>query len=280
MRGKICDTALLLFESFQRNRLTGRGNCWSGRRYSFGFHTQCLLRITWGILVVSQHVADIFDAARLKRLIESDAPIRKGQGAYRNWVKRVLDVAIVLIALVPTVAILVPLMAIIALDGRSPIYVQKRVGKDGRVFRMFKLRSMVAGADQVLDAYLARDAEAKAEWDRTQKLKSDPRVTGFGQFIRKTSLDELPQLLNVLWGDMSIVGPRPMMVEQREIYPGAAYYEMRPGITGFWQVSERNESSFSERATYDTNYFRQMSPMTDLRVIAATVKVVLRGTGY
>lgn len=229
---------------------------------------------------MSQNTGEIFDTARLTRLIEGKRPIHTGRAIYRNRAKRVLDLVIVLIALVPTLAILLPLMAIIALDGRSPIYVQERLGKGGRVFRMFKLRSMVAGADQVLDGYLARNPAARAEWDRTQKLKSDPRITGFGQFIRKTSLDELPQLFNVLLGQMSIVGPRPMMVEQRDIYPGAAYYEMRPGITGFWQVSERNESSFSERATYDTNYFRQMSLMTDLRVIGATARVVLRGTGY
>lgn len=229
---------------------------------------------------MSQRAGETFDGAKLKRLMDRDAGGRKRQSAYRDWAKRVLDMVIVVFALVPSVAILLPLMAIIALDGRSPIYVQKRLGRNGRVFRMFKLRSMVAGADQVLDAYLAHNPEAKAEWDHSQKLKTDPRITGFGQFIRKTSLDELPQLFNVLMGDMSIVGPRPMMIEQREIYPGLAYYDMRPGITGFWQVSERNETSFSERASYDTDYYRQMSLATDLRVLVETVKVVVRGTGY
>ncbi|UYV39524.1 sugar transferase [Rhodobacteraceae bacterium D3-12] len=213
-------------------------------------------------------------------MIDAERPRRIGAVAYRRVVKRVLDVAIVLLVAVPTLALLVPLMAIIALDGRSPIYVQNRLGKDGRVFRMFKLRSMVAGADEILDAYLSRNPEARAEWDRTQKLKSDPRITVFGAFIRKSSLDELPQLLNVLLGSMSIVGPRPMMVEQKDMYPGAAYYDMRPGITGFWQVSERNETSFAERAYYDTAYFRQMSLWTDMRVVLQTVKVVVRGTGY
>ncbi|WP_457773866.1 sugar transferase [Phycobium rhodophyticola] len=221
-----------------------------------------------------------FDADRLQSLIDAERPRRIGAVAYRRVVKRVLDVAIVLLVAVPTLALLVPLMAIIALDGRSPIYVQNRLGKDGRVFRMFKLRSMVAGADEILDAYLSRNPEARAEWDRTQKLKSDPRITVFGAFIRKSSLDELPQLLNVLLGSMSIVGPRPMMVEQKDMYPGAAYYDMRPGITGFWQVSERNETSFAERAYYDTAYFRQMSLWTDMRVVLQTVKVVVRGTGY
>ena len=218
--------------------------------------------------------------AQLRCLIEMETPRRRGAMVYRRVVKRAMDVALVVAVAVPTLAILVPLMAIIALDGRSPIYVQKRLGRGGQVFRMFKLRSMVADADQILDTYLARNPEARAEWDRTQKLKNDPRITFFGAFIRKTSLDELPQLMNVLLGDMSLVGPRPMMVAQKELYPGAAYYEMRPGITGLWQVSERNESSFSERASYDTAYFRQMSLGTDLKVMAQTVKVVFRATGY
>ena len=218
--------------------------------------------------------------AQLRGLIEMETPRRRGAMVYRRVVKRAMDVALVVAVAVPTLAILVPLMAIIALDGRSPIYVQKRLGRGGQVFRMFKLRSMVADADQILDTYLARNPEARAEWDRTQKLKNDPRITFFGAFIRKTSLDELPQLMNVLLGDMSLVGPRPMMVAQKELYPGAAYYEMRPGITGLWQVSERNESSFSERASYDTAYFRQMSLGTDLKVMAQTVKVVFRATGY
>ncbi|MDQ2089360.1 sugar transferase [Marimonas arenosa] len=212
--------------------------------------------------------------------MEAAEPRRRGAKLYRNGVKRALDIVVVLLAAAPALALLVPLMAITALDGRSPLYVQKRLGRHGRVFRMVKLRSMVDGADEILEAHLARHPEARAEWDRTQKLKKDPRITPFGALIRKTSLDELPQLFNVLKGDMSIVGPRPMMVEQRELYPGAAYFELRPGITGFWQVSERNETSFAERARYDSAYYRQMSLTTDLRVMAKTVKVVFHATGY
>jgi len=154
------------------------------------------------------------------------------------------------------------------------------IGKNGRHFRMFKLRTMVADADQILEAYLARNPEARAEWDDTQKLKNDPRITLFGKILRKSSLDELPQLLNVLLGHMSIVGPRPMMVGQDSIYPGRAYYEMRPGITGYWQISERNETSFSQRAQYDTAYFKDLSFGTDVKVILGTLRVVVSGTGY
>lgn len=229
---------------------------------------------------MNDRVRSRFDVGQLQSLIDGNLPRRTGAAAYRHSFKRAVDIVFVLMAVVPTVALLLPLMAIIALDGRSPIYVQKRLGRGGRVFHMFKLRSMVAGADEVLESYLERNPKARAEWDRTQKLKADPRITAFGKFIRMSSLDELPQLFNVLLGDMSLVGPRPMMVEQKDLYPGAAYYEMRPGITGFWQVSERNETSFSERALYDTAYFRQMSLVTDMRVILATLRVVMRGTGY
>jgi lipopolysaccharide/colanic/teichoic acid biosynthesis glycosyltransferase len=229
---------------------------------------------------VNERVGRRFDPGYLQDLIDAPDRHRRGAVVYRRFLKRLLDIVVVLILLPPTVALLVPLMAIVALDGRSPIYVQKRLGRRGRVFRMFKLRSMVPGADQILEAHLARDPGARAEWDHNQKLKYDPRITVFGAFIRKTSLDELPQLFNVLLGDMSLVGPRPMMVDQRPLYPGAVYFEMRPGITGFWQVSERNEASFAQRAQYDTDYFRKMSLWTDLRVLARTVRVVLRGTGY
>ncbi len=144
---------------------------------------------------------------------------------------------------------------------------------------MWKLRSMVADADSLLEAHLAANPAARAEWDRSQKLRSDPRITVLGRIIRKTSLDELPQLWNVLRADMSLVGPRPMLPEQRILYPGTAYYALRPGITGFWQISVRNESSFAQRAKFDAAYLRQMSLKTDILVMLRTVRVVLCGTG-
>jgi lipopolysaccharide/colanic/teichoic acid biosynthesis glycosyltransferase len=145
---------------------------------------------------------------------------------------------------------------------------------------MWKLRSMVAGADAALESYLASDPVARAEWDSTQKLKSDPRITRFGRVLRKSSLDELPQLWNVLLGDMSLVGPRPMMPSQQEIYPGQAYYRLRPGITGPWQVSRRNESTFADRARFDEHYEETLSFKTDVGLLIGTVRVVMRATGY
>ena len=229
--------------------------------------------------MMNERVSTRLDTVELRKLLDA-APVRQINGAYKSFGKRLLDIVLVLVALVPTVIVLVPLMALIALDGRAPIYTQQRLGKGGRSFRMFKLRTMVADADQILEAYLAKNPAARSEWDDTQKLKNDPRITFFGRFLRKSSFDELPQLLNVLLGHMSIVGPRPMMEGQQDIYPGRAYYGMRPGITGYWQISERNESSFSQRAEYDTLYYREQSLTTDLQVMLRTVTVVFKATGY
>lgn len=229
---------------------------------------------------MTMHMRHSMPSAEFDKMIETgmfNAPVSTW---YRASVKRALDVAIVLVAALPVLLILTVLALAVAMDGKSPIYFQKRVGLNGRVFRMVKLRSMVPNADKMLQTYLSRNPEARAEWDRDQKLKNDPRITKVGRIIRKTSLDELPQLWNVLIGDMSLVGPRPMMVEQQEIYPGTAYYALRPGITGFWQTSVRNESSFGDRAHFDTDYLRDVSLVTDLKVIFRTVGVVVNGTGH
>lgn len=199
---------------------------------------------------------------------------------YRNGAKRCLDITLVLLSLPISVPLVLGMMLLVALDGARPLYCQKRLGRGGRVFCMIKIRTMVLGADALLEGHLCKNPEARREWNESQKLKCDPRITRVGCFLRKSSLDELPQLWNVLKGDMSIVGPRPMMVEQRAIYPGEAYFELRPGITGPWQISDRNESSFAERATFDSNYLTSLSLSRDLSILFKTVSVVLRGTGY
>lgn len=198
---------------------------------------------------------------------------------YRRGLKRSLDVLLVLLAspfVVPTIVILA---AMIAARGHSPFYRQERVGKGGRIFSMWKLRTMVPDADKRLKEYLEINDEARREWEAFQKLKSDPRITQLGHFLRKSSLDELPQLWNVLKGEMSLVGPRPMMPDQSALYPGHAYYALRPGITGLWQVSDRNASTFAQRAEFDDVYERTLSFATDVRVLVATVGVVFRCTG-
>ncbi|MCK0140571.1 sugar transferase [Aliiroseovarius sp. F47248L] len=199
---------------------------------------------------------------------------------YRDRFKRLLDIAFV-VASAPIAIPLIGIMLLLAaLDGGKPLYRQRRIGKDGRIYNMVKIRSMVMNADQRLEAYLDSNPEARAEWDSTQKLKNDPRITKIGKFLRKSSMDELPQLWNVLVGDMSIVGPRPMMEDQKTLYPGAAYYAMRPGITGPWQVSDRNETTFAQRATFDTKYYYELSLKKDFEILGQTVGVVLRCTGH
>lgn len=198
---------------------------------------------------------------------------------YQTVSKRIFDVAFVLLA-APIIFPLIALFAgLVALDGGNPFFLQKRVGLDGRIFTMFKLRSMVPNAEAKLLSYLESNAEARAEWSEKQKLTRDPRITRIGRIIRKTSVDELPQFLNVLMGNMSVVGPRPMMPSQRELYPGQAYYALKPGVTGYWQIGDRHETSFADRAVYDAKYYTEMSLLTDISVVFKTVKVVCRGTG-
>lgn len=201
-------------------------------------------------------------------------------GLYGGFFKRALDVLAVLLSAPIVLPLLLVFGVMIARDGGPVFYSQSRIGRGGRTFRIWKLRSMVVDADAALEDHLAADPAARAEWDEHQKLRNDPRITPAGRLIRKTSLDELPQLWNVLVGDMSLVGPRPMMPSQTRLYPGRAYYRLRPGLTGFWQISHRNETSFAGRAAYDTQYARRMSLLTDAFVLLATVWVVIRGTGY
>lgn len=198
---------------------------------------------------------------------------------YRSAIKRPLDILLVLLTS-PVVLPIVLLFALLVLrDGGRPFYSQPRIGQNGRTYRIWKLRSMVEDADQHLASYLAKHPEAEREWISTQKLRQDPRVTRFGRFLRRSSMDELPQLWNVLKGDMSLVGPRPMMPTQQEYYEGTAYYSLRPGITGYWQVSDRNRTTFSARAMYDDIYDRNLSFSGDVAILFRTVGVVMRATG-
>ena len=207
------------------------------------------------------------------------APQQQG-GVYARFPKRALDLFLTLLSAPIWLSAIAIGALLVMTDGKSPFYSQVRVGRGGRHFRILKLRTMVVDADGKLEAYLRANPSARAEWDKTQKLKEDPRITRFGRLLRKTSLDELPQLFNVLAGDMSLVGPRPIMVDQVALYPGQAYYSLRPGLTGLWQVSKRNESRFTDRVRFDNRYAASQSLSTDLGVLARTVLTVLRGTGY
>lgn len=206
--------------------------------------------------------------------------VRSSHNLYRKKFKRVLDVTLTVIAAPFAVPFILLMALLIACDGHNPFYSQLRVGRNGKTFRLWKLRTMVHNADDLLEAYLSKSPAARLEWNATQKLKRDPRITWLGSLLRKTSLDELPQLFNVFNGTMSLVGPRPMMLCQRDSYSGRSYYKLLPGITGLWQVSDRNECEFGGRVEYDNAYDRTLSLSTDIRVLLQTVRVVLRGTGY
>jgi Undecaprenyl-phosphate galactose phosphotransferase WbaP len=195
--------------------------------------------------------------------------------------KRALDLA----ATVVLGLVCVPLLALIALavklDSPGPVfYAQTRIGKGGRKFRAWKFRTMVQDAEQVLERHL-RAPELREEWERDHKLRHDPRVTRVGRLLRRTSLDELPQLWNVLRGEMSLVGPRPIVDEEVAKYGPrfTLYAQVLPGITGLWQVSGRNDTTYEERVELDSYYVRNWSPWLDLYILARTVWVVLTAKG-
>ncbi|WP_238987387.1 sugar transferase [Roseovarius dicentrarchi] len=204
-----------------------------------------------------------------------------GTDTYRVLGKRVLDIVLVSI-LAPLAVLMIGIAALLLwVEGGTPFYRQQRLGKGGDTFSILKLRTMVKDADQMLERHLAADPALRAEWNSTQKLKSDPRITRVGALLRKTSLDELPQLWNVLKGDMSLVGPRPMLPEQLPLYGDAAhYFALRPGITGYWQVSQRNEGSFVSRVALDADYNFNLSPCEDAKVLLRTFGAVIKRTGY
>jgi exopolysaccharide production protein ExoY len=166
-------------------------------------------------------------------------------------------------------------------SGAPVLYSQPRYGRGGRVFKFYKFRSMLPNSAQILEEHLKNDPVARQQWDDYQKLENDPRITRFGKFIRKTSLDELPQFWNVLVGDMSLVGPRPCMLDQKRLYGAdwSFYCAVRPGITGLWQVSGRNQLSYKKRVALDVTYVETLSVGRDIGIFIRTIWVVAVGHG-
>ena len=196
--------------------------------------------------------------------------------------KRLFDIVVGVLALVvllPFIASMILIM--LALQGRPVLIKHRRVGRGGILFPCFKFRTMVVNADDVLQEHLARDSDARLEWSATRKLKNDPRITPIGRVLRKSSVDELPQLLNVLRGDMSLVGPRPIVEPEVQHY-GAfihQYLKVRPGLTGSWQVSGRSNASYEQRVQLDSDYVRNWSFGRDLVILIKTVPAVLTSRG-
>lgn len=202
--------------------------------------------------------------------------------AFDQAVKRMIDIVTMSIGGLIILPLLLIIALLIKLDSPGGVlYPQIRIGRDGKRFKMWKFRTMIEGADQVLEEYLETHPTARQEWDSLQKIKNDPRITRIGRILRTFSLDELPQILNILAGDMSLVGPRPFLPEQRQIYGKTfqLYKQVRPGLTGLWQVTGRNGTTFAERAKLDEFYVRNWSIWLDLYILLRTGWVVVSRDG-
>ena len=204
-----------------------------------------------------------------------------------NKIEAVLKRGIDILGGICGTLILIPLTIIIwianklAKDNGPIFYKQTRIGKDGKIFKMYKYRSMVVGADEILKTYLEENEEARKEYKKYKKLKNDPRITKMGKFLRKTSLDEFPQFINVLKGDMSLVGPRPYLPREREEINGFFKYitSCKPGITGLWQTRGRSNTTFTDRLTMDMEYYHNHSLKQDIKLIYKTVRNVVKKEG-
>lgn len=196
--------------------------------------------------------------------------------------KRGFDITAAAVALILFSPIFLMIMALVKCsDGGSVFYGHRRVGHNGRYFHCLKFRTMAVNGDEVLRAHLQANPAAAEEWRKTRKLRSDPRVTAVGNVLRKLSLDELPQLINILRGEMSVVGPRPVVDEELNLYDTHAVYYLRtrPGLTGLWQISGRNDVSYENRIAFDTHYVQNWSLIQDVFIIVKTIPAVCLSRG-
>jgi Undecaprenyl-phosphate galactose phosphotransferase WbaP len=200
----------------------------------------------------------------------------------RQAFKRIFDLCLITLALPVLVPVFIILALAIKLDSRGPIFFRhKRVRTRDSFFQVLKFRTMIPDADQVLADYLTKNPELRREWEAKHKLKHDPRITRVGRFLRRSSLDELPQVWNVITGDLSLIGPRPIVEEEIKRYQKAfrLYEKVRPGITGLWQISGRNNTTYDERVDLDTYYVRNWSIWFDIYILAMTPAAVIKGNG-
>ena len=205
-------------------------------------------------------------------------------GSYMgNLVKTAFDYILTLVGAVFISPLLVYIAYRIKKEDPGPVFfAHTRIGKDGKPFPCYKFRSMVVNSQEMLQKYLAENPAAREEWERDFKLKDDPRVTPIGKFLRSTSLDELPQIFNVLRGEMSLVGPRPVIQEELDKYYGETaklYCTVKPGITGLWQVSGRSDIGYDERVALDATYIKYRSMWGDIVILWKTIGVVLMKKG-
>lgn len=221
-------------------------------------------------------------------VITNLAPVREIENEEKilyKTIKRTVDIIGAIIGcmfLIP-LTVVVYIANLITKGDNGPIfYIQKRIGQDGKMFRIYKYRTMVVGADKKLKKYLKENPEAAKEYKEYKKLKEDPRITKIGKILRKTSLDEFPQFVNILKGEMSLVGPRPYLYREKEDL-GEYYYnsitKVKPGITGYWQVNGRNDVDFEERAYMDTYYIERRGIVMDLKIILKTFLKIFKKEG-
>jgi exopolysaccharide production protein ExoY len=205
---------------------------------------------------------------------------RKGDPAF--LLRRSFEIVVCLLALVFLAPLMLLVVLAICIDNPGPVlFGHQRLGYGGRTFRCWKFRSMTVNAEERLRTLLATDPVARAEWERDHKLRNDPRITRLGAFLRRSSLDELPQLFNVLMGTMSLVGPRPIVIDEVKNYGRyfADYCRVQPGITGLWQVSGRNDVSYRRRVALDVAYVRAKSVKLDILILALTGPRVIFARG-
>ncbi|ELN2738035.1 undecaprenyl-phosphate galactose phosphotransferase WbaP [Pluralibacter gergoviae] len=225
------------------------------------------------------------DSTDMSFIFSHEVMIFRVQQNLAKWSSRLTKRIFDIIGSMSIIILLSPLLLYIYIkvkkDGGPAIYGHLRVGKNGKHFKCLKFRSMIINSKEVLDDLLANDMEAKAEWIKTYKLKNDPRITKIGSFLRRTSLDELPQLFNVLRGEMSLVGPRPIITEELERYSDEVDYYLlsKPGMTGLWQVSGRSDVDYDTRVYLDAWYVKNWSMWNDIAILFKTISVVLKRNG-
>jgi len=198
------------------------------------------------------------------------------------WIKRFLDLSIIFFGSIILSPLFLCIVILIKLSSPGPVlYSHERIGQKGQRFKAYKFRSMVIDADEKLKQLLEQDSSLREEWEKNQKLKNDPRITAIGKFLRKTSLDEIPQFINVLKGEMSLVGPRPIVNSEIEKY-GADFkriFSVKPGLTGLWQVSGRSNTDYADRVSFDIYYLQSWSVWLDIWIIFKTIGVIIKGSG-
>jgi len=226
-------------------------------------------------------VIDLRQAGRTHSYLRGHEPQDTSASSLKRVVRRTLDVSLAVAALVATSPVFVAVVVASLFTPGPAFFSQERVGKQGKIFLCYKFRSMHTDAAERLQELLTTDEHFRSSWRNDQKVQQDPRITGLGRILRKTSLDELPQLINVLKGDMSVVGPRPVVPEETvrygEVMP--TVLSVRPGITGLWQVSGRNNLPYPERVQLDLRYVEEQSLMLDAKILAKTFTSVAGGNG-